>query len=177
MKHTYDDAGTSVEILECVKGEQNLRPLMYFQAFCQLKTRTMVNEKMGKNKIIRVQDISIAVTSEGVEDYICITDMAAAKGGESRAADVVKNWIRNRVTLEFLGTWEQMYNSDFKVVEFDHFRSEEGVHTFVLSVSEWIEKTNAKGMYVKRDAMEVRLHIKISHLSLLPQSVWYLSFN
>ncbi len=47
-----------------------------------------------------------------------------------------KNWIRNRMTLEFLGTWEQIYNHDFKVVEFDNFKSEAGLHTFVLRVSE-----------------------------------------
>ena len=105
---------------------------------------------MVKNKIIKVQDVSITVASEDLDDYICITDMAAAKGGGSRAADIVKNWMRNRLTLEFLGTWEQIYNPDFKVVEFDHFKSEAGLHTFVLSVSEWIEKTNAKGLYVKR---------------------------
>ena len=62
----------------------------------------------------------------------------------------MKNWLRNRNTLEFLGTWEQIYNSDFKVVEFDHFKHEAGLHTFVLSVSEWIEKTNAIGIYVKK---------------------------
>ena len=65
-------------------------------------------------------------------------------------ADVVKNWMRNRTTLEFLGTWEQIYNPAFKVVEFDHFKNEAGLHTFVLSVSEWIEKTEAIGLFVKR---------------------------
>ena len=45
------------------------------------------------------------------------------KKGDYRAADIIKNWIRNRTTLEFLGTWEQMYNLDFKVVEFDHFKN------------------------------------------------------
>ena len=54
------------------------------------------------------------------------------------------------MTIEFLGTWEHIYNPDFKVVEFDHFRSEAGLHTFTLSVSEWIEKTGAIGMYVKK---------------------------
>jgi len=54
-------------------------------------------------------------------DFICITDMANAKENEARAADIIKNWIRNRYTLEFLGTWEQMNNPSFKVVEFDHF--------------------------------------------------------
>jgi hypothetical protein len=97
-----------------------------------------------------VQNIPITISEADIDDYICITDMAAAKGGASRAADVVKNWIRNRMTLEFLGTWEQIYNPDFKVVEFDHFKSQAGLHTFVLSVSEWIESTNAKGLYVKK---------------------------
>ena len=77
-------------------------------------------------------------------------NIAKAKTGESRSADVVKNWLRNRNTLEFLGTWEMIYNPDFKVVEFDHFKSEAGLHTFVLSVAEWINKTNAIGLYVKR---------------------------
>ena len=58
--------------------------------------------------------------------------------------------MRNRNTLEFLGTWEMIYNPNFKVVEFDHFKSEAGLHTFVLSVAEWIDKTNAIGLYVKR---------------------------
>ena len=103
-----------------------------------------------KNRIITVQDIPITISEADMDDYICITDMAAAKGSNSRAADVVKNWIRNRMTLEFLGTWEQIYNPDFKVVEFDHFKNQAGLHTFVLSVSEWIESTNAKGLYVKK---------------------------
>ena len=85
-----------------------------------------------------------------IDDYICITDMAVAKSDSSRAADVIKNWLRNRNTLEFLGTWEQIYNSDFKVVEFDHLKAEAGLHTFVLSASEWIDKTNAIGLFVKK---------------------------
>ncbi len=105
---------------------------------------------MAKNRIITVQNIPITISAAEIDDFICITDIAAAKEGNSRAADVVKNWIRNRMTLEFLGTWEQIYNPDFKVVEFDHFKSEAGLHTFVLSVSEWIESTNAKGLYVKK---------------------------
>ena len=79
-----------------------------------------------------------------------ITDIAAAKSDDSRAADVIKNWMRNRNTLEFLGAWEQIYNSNFKVVEFDHFRQQAGLHTFVLSASEWIEKTGAIGIFVKK---------------------------
>lgn len=103
-----------------------------------------------KNRIINVQDVPISILQQELDEYICITDIAKAKTGESRSADVVKNWLRNRNTLEFLGTWEMIYNPDFKVVEFDHFKSEAGLHTFVLSVAEWINKTNAIGFYVKR---------------------------
>ena len=103
-----------------------------------------------KNKIILVQDIPITISFNEQKDYICISDMAKAKDNESRAADVIKNWLRNRITLEFLGAWEQIYNPDFKVVEFDHFKSQAGLHTFVLSVSEWVEKTGAVGLYVKK---------------------------
>ena len=103
-----------------------------------------------KNKIIMVQDIQVTVSYDDLNDYICISDMAKAKSGESRAADVIKNWLRNRVTLEFLGTWEQIYNPEFKVVEFDHFKLEAGLHTFTLSVSEWVDKTNAVGLFVKK---------------------------
>ena len=105
---------------------------------------------MSKNRIITVQDIPITVSEADIDDYICITDMATAKSDSSRAADVIKNWLRNRNTLEFLGTWEQIYNPDFKVVEFDHLKAEAGLHTFVLSASEWIDKTNAIGLFVKK---------------------------
>ena len=102
------------------------------------------------NRIITVQDIPITISSANEVDYICITDMATAKSDNSRAADVIKNWLRNRNTLEFLGTWEQIYNPSFKVVEFDHFKQEAGLHTFTLSVSDWIEKTDAIGLMVKK---------------------------
>ena len=105
---------------------------------------------MAKNRIITVQNIPITVSYEDMDDYICITDIAAAKSDNSRAADVIKNWIRSRSTLEFLGTWEQIYNPDFKVVEFDHFKQEAGLHTFTLSVSDWVNSTNAIGLFVKK---------------------------
>ena len=103
---------------------------------------------MQKNKVIKVQNLPITISKEEIDDYICITDIAAVKSDESRAADVIKNWMRNRNTLEFLGAWEQIYNSNFKVVEFDHFKQQAGLHTFVLSASEWIEKTGAIKHYM-----------------------------
>ena len=105
---------------------------------------------MNKNKIITVQNLPVAISREEIDDYICITDIAAAKSDSSRAADVIKNWMRNRNTLEFLGAWEQSYNDEFKVVEFDHFKQQAGLHTFVLSASEWIKQTNAIGIIVKK---------------------------
>lgn len=102
-----------------------------------------------KTSSILVQDVPVTVMSIDQRDYISLTDMAKARTDAGRAADVIKNWLRARSTLEFLGTWEIMYNPDFKVVEFDHFKSEAGLHTFTLSAKEWIESTHAIGMYVQ----------------------------
>ncbi|MBQ8712323.1 MAG: KilA-N domain-containing protein [Prevotella sp.] len=99
---------------------------------------------------ITVQNTEITVLSYNDKDYISLTDMANGKQSESRAADIIKNWLRNRYTIEFLGTWEMIHNPNFKVVEFDHFRMQAGMPTFVISASEWIEKTNAIGIIVKK---------------------------
>ena len=103
-----------------------------------------------KTSSILVQDVPVTVMSIDQRDYISLTDMAKARTDAGRAADVIKNWLRARSTLEFLGTWEIMYNPDFKVVEFDHFRKSAGLPSFVLSASEWIEQTNAIGIIVKK---------------------------
>ncbi len=103
-----------------------------------------------KNNIITVQNIPVGVVMDGSNDYICISDLAKAKAGNTVAKDVVKNWLRNRNTLEFLGTWENIYNPNFKGVEFDSIKSKAGLHTFTLNPTEWVEKTNAIGIYVKR---------------------------
>ena len=84
------------------------------------------------NTII-VQNTPITVISDAERDYISLTDMAGAKNDSSRAADIIKNWMRARYTVEFLGTWESIHNSEFKVVEFDHFRKQAGLPSFVFS--------------------------------------------
>ena len=99
---------------------------------------------------ITVQNTPITVLSVEEQDYISLTDMATAKEGDNRSADIIKNWLRNRYTIEFLGTWEVIHNPNFKVVEFDHFRMSAGLPSFVLSASEWIERTNAVGIIVKK---------------------------
>lgn len=73
---------------------------------------------------INVKNTEIAIISVEEKDYISITDMANAKESESRAADIIKNWLRTRYTLEFLGTWKQINNPGFKVVDFDHFKTQ-----------------------------------------------------
>lgn len=105
---------------------------------------------MGKNQLIEVQGKEISIITSGEGDFICITDIAKTKAGDSRAADIIKNWIRSRSTLEFLGTWEQLYNPNFKVVEFDHFKMSAGLPSFVLSPGLWVEQTSAIGIYVRK---------------------------
>ena len=105
---------------------------------------------MSKNRLITVQNIPIIVTETDIDDFICITDMAAAKSSNSRSADVVRNWLRNRATLEFLSIWEEIYNPNFKVFESEHFKQQAGLLTFTPSVSEWVDKTGAIGIFVKK---------------------------
>jgi KilA-N domain len=104
---------------------------------------------MSKTTVMTVQGIGISITNLNDSDYICLTDMVKAKDDDSRAADIIKNWIRTRTTIEFLGTWESIYNSHFKVVEFDHLRKEAGLPTFTMSATQWVEKTNAIGIFSK----------------------------
>lgn len=99
---------------------------------------------------IKVENTDITVISVQEKDYISLTDMANAKESESRAADIIKNWLRTRYAIEFLSVWEQLNNPVFKVVESDHFKVQAGLPNFVLSASEWIEKTNAIGIIVKK---------------------------
>ena len=77
-----------------------------------------------------------------------VNDIAKKKNSEF-PADVIKNWLRVRSTIDFLGLWEQLNNSDFKLVEFDQFKQEAGANSFVLSPQKWIKSTNAKGIISK----------------------------
>lgn len=104
---------------------------------------------MNNNKIT-VNNIQISIVQTNATDYICISDIAKAKEGNSSIDDIIKNWLRNRNTLEFLETWEILYNPNFKPVEFDGLKKQAGLPTFTLSVSEYIRKTNAIGIYSKR---------------------------
>ena len=82
------------------------------------------------------------------QDYISLTDIAKYKNSDF-PADVVKNWMRIRNTIEFLGLWEQLNNPNFKLVEFDQFKNNAGSNGFVLPPQQWIAKTNAIGIISK----------------------------
>lgn len=98
---------------------------------------------------IKAKGKEITVLSGGGDDdYISLTDIAKYKNPEF-PADVIKNWLRNRNTIEFLGLWEQLNNPSFNMVEFDQFKNESGGNTFVLSPTKWIQKTNAIGIVSK----------------------------
>lgn len=103
---------------------------------------------MAKNKTIIVKNLSISLLKIGKEDFISLTDIARNKNAEE-PKDVVKNWMRSRTTIEFLGLWEQLNNLNFKGVEFDSFLFEAGSNSFTLSPSKWIESTNAIGIISK----------------------------
>jgi hypothetical protein len=103
---------------------------------------------MTKNKKINVQGIDIVLYEDNKEDYISLTDIARHKDANN-TDDIIKNWLRNRNTIELLGFWETMYNPDFKPVEFDGFRKQAGLNSFVLTPKRWIETTNAIGIISK----------------------------
>ena len=97
-----------------------------------------------KNKIrVKNQEISIVQ-----DNYISLTDIAKYKDSQE-ANDIIRNWLRNRNTIEFLGLWEQLNNKDFKPVEFDGFRKEAGLNSFTMSPTKWINSTNAVGIISK----------------------------
>ncbi len=96
---------------------------------------------------MHVVDQKVVVLTKNKLDYISLTDIARHKN-PSEPKDVVKNWMRSKTTIEFLGLWEKIHNPDFKGVEFDSFMYQAGGNAFVLSPSKWIETTNAVGILV-----------------------------
>lgn len=112
----------------------------------QVKDVTVVSKPVKET--IHAKGIDIAIYSEDFKnEYISLTDIARYKSDEPK--DVIKNWMRNKDTIEFLGLWEQLHNENFKGVEFDSFRMRAGANAFTLSPQKWIDHTNAIGMVSK----------------------------
>jgi hypothetical protein len=100
---------------------------------------------MSANKTINVRGTEITVLKKDLEDYLSLTDIARHKDSAD-TDDIIKNWLRNRNTVELLGFWELLNNPNFKPVEFDGFRKQAGLNRFVMTPKKWIQSTNAIGL-------------------------------
>ena len=104
--------------------------------------------KTIKKETIHAKGLDIGIyTSDYENEFISLTDIAKYKSTDPN--DVIKNWMRSRETLEFLGLWERLHNPGFKPVEFDGFKSEAGLHAFTMSPTKWIEGVGAIGIVSK----------------------------
>ena len=99
-------------------------------------------------KKITIKNIDIDITGIGDDDFVSLTDMAKIKNPDF-PADVIKNWMRLRVTIEYLGIWEQINNPNFNMVEFDQFKNQSGHNYFVMTPTKWVKNTNAIGFKTK----------------------------
>ena len=105
---------------------------------------------MGKSEkmTIAVKGNPVTVISRNDADYISLTDIARYRDSE-RTDYIIQNWMRNRNTIEFLGIWESLNNPGFKPIEFDGFRKQAGLNSFILTAKQWTEKTGAIGLESK----------------------------
>jgi hypothetical protein len=100
-----------------------------------------------KQHTLKVQGLTIKFYQEKKEDFISLTDIA--KKFNERTGQLILNWLRVRNTVNFLGVWETLHNGNFNVLEFEYIKSMTGENTFTLSVSDWVQKTNAIGIRSK----------------------------
>ena len=101
-----------------------------------------------ENKKINVKGRDIIINNINDEDYISITDIVRYKD-DKRTDYIIQNWLRNRNTIEFLGIWEKLNNPNFNPIEFDGFRNQAGLNSFILTSKKWINSTNAIGLISK----------------------------
>jgi len=97
---------------------------------------------------IDVQGTSVTVINQPIDAYISLTDIARYKNAE-HTDDHIRNWIRNRNTIEFLGIWERLNNPGFNPVEFDGIKMQAGLNSFTLTPRQWIDATKAIGIISK----------------------------
>jgi len=100
---------------------------------------------VSKTSKIKVDNKLISIVKQHEQDYVCLTDMVRDENGN----DHIRNWMRNRNTVEFIGLWETLHNPNFKGVEFDTFRKQAGLNNFNLTPKKWISTTNAIGIISK----------------------------
>lgn len=97
--------------------------------------------------IISVEGTEIRFYKESDDDFISLTDIA--KRFNERTGQLILNWMRMRTTIEFLGAWEILHNANFNVLNFEYIKSQTGSATFVLTISDWMERTGAVGIRAK----------------------------
>ena len=97
--------------------------------------------------------------------------MATAKGGDNRSADIIKNWLRNRYTIEFLGTWEVIHNSNFKVVEFDHFKSNIRDYATINELICLSNMENLNAVFIEQGLTQRERLIKLNQIAIHQMSV------
>lgn len=111
-----------------------------------MNIRYPIYEGVYRILTIKVQNTEVTVITYNDKDYISLTDMV--RNMENGPA-LIEKWLRNKNTVEFLGIWEEMYNPDFNSPEFEGIKNEAGLNRFILSVKQWVEKTNSKGIIAK----------------------------
>ena len=99
---------------------------------------------MKKTSELDIKGTVVRVVKINGEDFVCLTDMAKLRSEDP--SFTINHWMRTRMTIEYLGLWETLYNPNFKPTEFGRFREESGLNAFVLSPTKWITATNAIGM-------------------------------
>ena len=120
---------------------------------------------MAKNKKINVIGTEVTVQKQEGQDYISLTDIARYKDSANTDA-IIQNWLRNRNTIELLGFWETIYNPDFKPLEFEGFRKQAGLNSFVLTPKNGLKQLVQLVSIQNQGAMVELLLIKILPLNL-----------
>ena len=103
---------------------------------------------MKKANELNVRGTAVRVAKIGGDDFVCLTDIAATRN-PTDPRFVVQSWMRNRMTVLFLGLWEELNNPEFNRVGFEAVKEHAGENAFSLSPAQWIAQTNAIGMASK----------------------------
>lgn len=101
---------------------------------------------MAKKKKITVDEVDISMFTKDDRDYISLTDIDKKFDGNGRH---IENWMRNQNTIEYLATWESLYNPDFNSMQLHGIKEKVGLNRFLLSVSKWVKMTKAIGLLAK----------------------------
>lgn len=97
-------------------------------------------------KQIEVKGVRVQIIENQKKEFISLTNMTS---GFKEGSGLIGKWISNKNTIEYLGIWEQIHNPDFNYPEFEVIGNEAGINRFIMSVGQWLERTNAIGFLVK----------------------------